>query len=105
RSPSSLATGVRADPGRAKWQAARGRPPVQVTLCQRPDHLEVVTQRENTKRRGPTRRPAKAREETTDQRFAVALFAAIDRPVVAQKSLSLDELVDMLSRFEVLEDK
>jgi hypothetical protein len=39
------------------------------------------------------------------QRFAVALFAAIDRPTVEQRTVSLDELRQMLNRFEVLADK
>jgi hypothetical protein len=37
--------------------------------------------------------------------FAIALFAGIERPAVAQKTVSLDELRQMLSRFEVLADK
>jgi hypothetical protein len=38
-------------------------------------------------------------------RFDVALFASIDRPTVQPRTLSLDELVGMLGRFEVLADK
>jgi hypothetical protein len=37
--------------------------------------------------------------------FAVALFAAIDRPAVDQRTVSLDELRQLLGRFEVLQDK
>jgi hypothetical protein len=37
--------------------------------------------------------------------FTIALFAAIDRPAVEQRTLSLDELRQLLSRFEVLDDK
>ena len=39
------------------------------------------------------------------QCFAIALFAGIDRPAVEQKTVSLDGLRQMLSRFEVLADK
>jgi hypothetical protein len=41
----------------------------------------------------------------TNQRFAIALFAGIDRTAVEQKVVSLDELRQLLSRFEVLTDK
>jgi hypothetical protein len=37
--------------------------------------------------------------------FTIALFAGIDRPAVQQKTVSLDELRQLLSRFEVLADK
>ncbi|MGI9147997.1 MAG: HNH endonuclease [Chloroflexota bacterium] len=30
-----------------------------VTLCQRPDHLQLLTKPDNVKRRGPTRGPNK----------------------------------------------
>jgi hypothetical protein len=33
------------------------------------------------------------------------LFAGIDRPAVAQKTVGLEELRKLLSRFEVLDDK
>jgi hypothetical protein len=41
----------------------------------------------------------------TAQTFAVALFAGIKRPAVQQRMVSLDELVQLLGRFEVLNDK
>ena len=78
-----------------------------ITLCQRPDHLQVLTKPDNTKRRGPTRGPNKRVSEgsQTEPAFAIALFAGIDRPAVEQKTVSLDELRQLLSRFEVLADK
>jgi hypothetical protein len=78
-----------------------------VTLCQRPDHLELVTRAENTRRWHQRARMAAAPAETPKAApcFAVALFAGIDRPLVQAKTLTLDELVAMLTRFEVLGDK
>src|SRR5437667_448381 len=38
-------------------------------------------------------------------RFAVGLFAGIDRTAIAARSLSLNELRQMLIRFEVLDHK
>jgi hypothetical protein len=62
---------------------------------------------DNTKRRGRTRGPKKraADRSQTEPAFAIALFAGIERPAVAQRTISLDELRQMLSRFEVLDDK
>ncbi len=88
--------------GRCRWTIS-----AEITLCQRPDHLEAVTRAENTRRRHQrthaVARPAET--PTAVQRCALALFAAIDRPTVQAKSLTLDELVSMLTRFEVLGDK
>jgi len=39
------------------------------------------------------------------RRFAIALFAGIDRPRVQPRLLGLDELVQLLTRFEILSDK
>lgn len=79
----------------------------EITLCQRPDHLEAVTRAENTRRRHQRAKTIDRTAQTAGavQRFAVALFAGIDRPKVQRKTLALDELVAMLSRFEVLADK
>lgn len=78
-----------------------------VTLCQRPDHLELVTKAENTRRRHarPHVAPSTSDATRTAQRFVVALFAGIDRPRLDQRTLALDELVGVLTRFEVLVDK
>jgi hypothetical protein len=78
-----------------------------VALCARPDHLQVLTKADNVKRRGPTRGPKKRASDRsqTEPAFAIAPFAGIERPTVAQKTVSLDELRPMLSRFEVLADK
>jgi HNH endonuclease len=86
-----------------------------VTLCQRPDHLQLLTKRDNLKRRGPTRGSGKRRRSsiTSSQtssvravpRFAITLFAGIDRPRVQPRVVDLDELVQLLIRFEVLPDK
>jgi hypothetical protein len=79
-----------------------------VTLCQRPDHLQgPVTRAENTRRRhARTRRPAESpKTPRALQRFAVALFAGVDRPRVQPRQLELDELVELLTRFEILADK
>jgi hypothetical protein len=78
-----------------------------LTLCQRPDHLQVLTGPDNTKRRGPTRGPKKRASDgpQTEPAFAIALFAGVDRTAVEQKTVSLDELRQRLSRFKVLNDK
>jgi hypothetical protein len=75
-----------------------------VTLCQRPDHLELVTKAENTRRRH--QRPVMEKPPAPlANTFSITLFARIDRPAVEQKTVSLDDLRQMLSRFEVLTDK
>jgi hypothetical protein len=79
-----------------------------VTLCQRPDHLQgPVTRAENTRRRHQRAGTAARTSETPQavQRFAVALFAGVDRTTVEQKAMNLDELRQLLSKFEVLTDK
>ena len=84
----------------------------EITLCQRPDHLEVVTRGENTRRRHAR---GKSNHETEAEvrpemgkstaAFAIALFAGVDRPAVDQRTVSLDELRWLLSHFQVLQDK
>src|SRR5260221_3614566 len=78
-----------------------------VTLCQRPDLLERVTRAENTRRRHhrPPVEYGSTHIPSTSRTFAIALFAAIHRPSIDARSLSLDELIDLLSAFQVLEDK
>jgi hypothetical protein len=104
---------------RIVWRRAYGPIPAgldvdhqcNVALCQRPDHLQLLlTKPQNTRRRGPTRGRMMADSTEPEapgavQRFAVALFEGVDRTAVEARSLSLDELRQMLSRFEVLEDK
>jgi hypothetical protein len=79
----------------------------EITLCQRPDHFDGTTRAENTRRRhqraGATAETSSSRQAV--QRFAVALFAGVDRTTFDSRSLSLAELRQMLSRFEVLADK
>jgi hypothetical protein len=75
-----------------------------VTLCQRPDPLQgPVTRAENTRRRH--QRPRADKAPTSAQTFSVSLFAGIDRPNVRPALLTLEQLVEMLTRFEVLVDK
>ena len=83
-----------------------------MTLCQRPDHLEgPVTRGDNTRRRH--QRPAAEYAKHINSgaapaaagSFAIALFAGIDRPALEQRTVSLDELRQLLSRFEMLADK
>src|SRR5205807_922217 len=66
-----------------------------ITLCQRPDHLRLLTKGDNVKRRGPTRGPNKRDPDTeippkagnsTAQSFAIALFDAVDRPTVQART-------------------
>ena len=54
RPPRGLAAGVRADPGGDGLEVDEL---CEITLCERPDHLELMTKRDNVKRRGPTRGP------------------------------------------------
>jgi len=74
-----------------------------VTLCQRPDHLQVLTKRDKVKRRGATRGPRKQTSAT--HQLAIALFAGYDRPAVEQRTVSLEDLVDLLTTFDELADK
>ena len=85
-----------------------------VTLCQRPDHLRLLTKGDNVKRRGPTRGPNKRDPDaeirpkvgnSTAQSFAIALFASVDRPTVQPQTVSFDELAELLGRFDILADK
>jgi hypothetical protein len=79
-----------------------------VTLCQRPDHLQGPVSRADNTRRARQRERSNVGPSTqteVTQHFAVALFAGIDRPTVQPKMLTLAELVRLLNRFEVLQDK
>jgi hypothetical protein len=70
-----------------------------VGLCQRPDHLRLLTKGDNLKRR------AAPRQASASARFSVALFEGINRPTLVARTLSLDELTALLGEFRVLEDK
>jgi hypothetical protein len=72
--------------------------------CCELSHLEAMPHGENTQRRdepGGGSQTAFVQAET----FAIALYAGIDRPSVEQMTVSLNELRQLLSRFEVLADK
>src|SRR5919202_2938438 len=77
----------------------------EVGLCARPDHLDQrpVTRADNTRRRH--QRSHEAAPAPNADTFAIALFAGVDQPAVQPRTLSLDELADMLGRFEVLANK
>jgi hypothetical protein len=80
-----------------------------ITLCQRPDHLQLLTKGNNVKRRGSTRGPNKRTKEgptrAWETSFAITLFERIDRPRLKARTMSLDELVALLTQFEALPDK
>jgi hypothetical protein len=82
------------------------------------NHFEALLKGEHARREAERRRlekaaqqvalaaPVPARvEHATADRFAIALFAGIDRPTVERRTVSLDELRQMLGKFEVLGDK
>src|SRR5581483_6533619 len=90
--------------------------------CMETAHVEPITRAEHARREAERRRqdqvevvrcspPAEVRVDGDEARiapaetFAIALFERIDRPSVQQRTVSLDELVDLLSTFEVLTDK
>jgi hypothetical protein len=90
----------------------------EVPLCARPDHLRLLSKGANVKRRGPTRgankraadpaaeiQPKLGSSAPVPAEFAIALFERIDRPQVLARTVTLAELVTMLTRFEVLDDK
>jgi hypothetical protein len=78
-----------------------------VALCQRPDHLQLLTKPDNTRKRHQRAATDSMfpQTPTADQRFTVALFAGVDQTTVQSKMLSLEDLAAMLGRFEVLADK
>jgi hypothetical protein len=89
----------------------------EVRLCARPDHLQILSKGDNLKRRGPTRGANKRASDSAPEiqpevgnsaaetSFAIALFERIDRPRLQARTVTLSELVRMLTRFEVLDDK
>jgi hypothetical protein len=90
----------------------------EIPLCVRPDHLDLKTKRDNVKRRGATRGPNKRVKDpiaeiqpkidnsaATTTEFTIARFDRIDRPNVRSWTVTLSQLVTMLRKFEVLDDK
>jgi hypothetical protein len=72
----------------------------------RPDHLRLLDKGSNVRRRGATRGPNRRAAETVARAsFAIARFARIDRPRIVARTVTLAQLVTLLSRFEVLGDK
>ncbi len=77
-----------------------------VTLCLRPDHLELVTEAENTRRRHQRARMPSGSFRTGACRAALrcGVIARVERPTVTRRTLTFEDLVAMLTRFEVLAD-
>src|SRR5438874_6754045 len=84
------------------------------------EHFEALPKGEHARREAQRRRQDKqkaaeasetgAAEVTPEEpaaadTFAIALFAGVDRPAVQPRTVSLDELAQLLARFEVLADK
>ena len=59
RAPHRLAAGVRAIPNGSNGKPLEVDELCEVSLCVRPDHLDLKTKRDNVRRRGPTRGPNK----------------------------------------------
>jgi HNH endonuclease len=89
-------------PDADKWTIDHRCPEQIDKACCTPEHERLVPRGNNTRQRWKDERDA-VKEPT--QTFAIALFAGIDRPTVQQKAVGLDELRQLLSRFEVLTDK
>jgi hypothetical protein len=72
-------------------------------------HLDPVPRAEHARREAKRRRdaepPADAVPQTPETTFSIALFSAVDRPAVERRTVTLGELQQLLSRFEVLKDK
>jgi len=88
----------------------------EVTLCVRPDHVQLLTKGDNVRRRGPTRGSGKRASNATAEvqpkignsvaeTFAIALFTRYDRPAVEPKTVSLEDLIAMLTTSCELADK
>jgi len=84
------------------WTIDHGCPGGIDKACCTPEHEQVVQRPRNTRLRWERQQSAAAAAPAA---FAIALFAGIDRPSVEQRTVSLDELRRLLSRFEVLDDK
>ena len=75
-----------------------------ITLCQRPDHLRLLSKRDNVKRRGPTRGRGKDAPSSAPC-LDIALFERYDRPAVQARALGLDDLRALLATSSELADK
>jgi hypothetical protein len=89
-------------PDADKWTIDHRCPEQRDKACCTPEHERLIPRDNNTRQRWQDERTAATK---TTETFAIALFAGIDRPAVKQKTISLDELRQVLSRFEVLADK
>src|SRR5579859_5845750 len=85
------------------WTIDHQCPTERDTACCTPEHERLVPRGKNTRERWEREQQAAA--VAAPAGFAIALFAGIDRPGVEQRTVSLDELRHLLSRFEVLADK
>jgi hypothetical protein len=88
---------------RARGECAGGKTCRHRRCCEL-EHLEALPRGENSQRRHE-QPGVRSQAAPTAQAFTIALFNGIDRPAVEQKTVSLDELRQLLSRFEVLADK
>jgi HNH endonuclease len=88
--------------------------------CMEVEHFEALPKGEHARREAQRRRQDKHKaaevsatgadeatpaEPAAADTFAIALFAGVDRPAVQPRAVSLDELTQLLGRFEVLADK
>jgi hypothetical protein len=87
-------------PDADKWTLDHRCPEQIDKACCTPEHERLVPRDKNTGLRWERQKAAAA-----PAGFAIALFAGIDRPAVEQRAVSLDELRQLLGRFEVLADK
>jgi hypothetical protein len=84
------------------WTIDHQCPTDRDTACCTPEHERLLPRGKNTRERWEREQNASV---AAPSGFAIALFAGVDRPAVEQKAVGLDELRQMLSRFEVLDDK
>jgi len=86
-----------------KWTLDHRCPEQIDKACCSPEHEGLVPRDNNTRLRWQREQAAAAGVST--ETFAIALFAGVDRTAVEQKTVSLDELRQLLNKFEVLADK
>jgi hypothetical protein len=87
---------------RARGECAGGKTCRHRRCCEL-EHLEALPRGENSQRRHE--QPGVRSQAASTAASTIALFAGIDRPAVEPKMVSLDELRQFLSKFEVLADK
>jgi hypothetical protein len=97
---TSVNSGVKVDSG------VDTRPPTKAAVSEfKPDN-EAVKEGHPPLTAGAGEAPTLADTRSSARPgFAIALFACVDRPAVEPRTVSLDELVDLLSTFDVLDDK